>query len=127
MMDNFIQILRWMSTTMETPSTRNHFIGEAPFKVHVNFYIHLFEGHTNTHTLEKWLSLLEGYFFVQNFSNGEKITFILLKYLQHVIYWWETYFEQHDRDESAIFWAKTHLGVFFLFPRGEILPCWKLQ
>jgi hypothetical protein len=54
-------------------------------------------------TLEKWLSLLEGYFSVQNFSNSEKITFTLLKDLPHVRYWWETYCEKHVGDESAIF------------------------
>jgi hypothetical protein len=53
--------------------------------------------------LEKWLSLLEGYFSVQNFSNSEKITFTLLKSLPHVRDWWETYCEKHVEDESAIF------------------------
>jgi hypothetical protein len=53
--------------------------------------------------LEKWLSLLEGYFSVQNFSNSEKITFVLLKSLPHVRYWWETYYEKHVKDESTIF------------------------
>jgi hypothetical protein len=54
-------------------------------------------------TLEKWLNLLEGYFSVHNFSNSEKITFVLLKALPHVRYWWETYCEKHAEDESEIF------------------------
>jgi hypothetical protein len=49
------------------------------------------------------LSLLESYFFVQNFSNGEKMTFVLLKALPHVIDWWETYYEKHEEDECANF------------------------
>jgi hypothetical protein len=34
--------------------------------------------------LEKWLNMLEGYFFVHNFSDKERITFALLKSLPHV-------------------------------------------
>jgi hypothetical protein len=73
------------------------------FKVQVNFDIPLFEGQIDANTLEKWLSLLEGYFSVQNFSNSEKLTFMLLKALPHVIYWWETYCEKHVEDEFEIF------------------------
>jgi hypothetical protein len=80
--------------------------GVTPFKVQVNFDIPLFEGQIDVDALEKWLSLLEGYFSVQNFSNSEKITFVLLKSLPHVRDWWETYCEQHVRDESAIFGPK---------------------
>jgi hypothetical protein len=53
--------------------------------------------------LEKWLSLLEGYFFVQNFSNNERITFALLKALPYVGDWWENYCEKHVVDDSTIF------------------------
>jgi hypothetical protein len=53
--------------------------------------------------LEKGLSLLEGYFSIQNFSNSEKITFMLLKALPCVRDWWETYYEQNVEDEFAIF------------------------
>jgi hypothetical protein len=52
---------------IETPSTRNHFGGETPFKVQVNFEIPLFEGNIDVDALEKWLNLLEGYYFVQKF------------------------------------------------------------
>jgi len=54
--------------------------------------------------LENWLSLLEGYFSIKMFSNGENITFTLLKALPHVIDWWETYCEQHAEDKTIIFW-----------------------
>jgi hypothetical protein len=53
--------------------------------------------------LEKWLNLIEGYFFIHNFSNSENITFALFKALPHVRDWWETYYEQHVEDESLIF------------------------
>jgi hypothetical protein len=69
---------------MEAPSTKSHFGGVTPFKVQVNFDIPLFEGQIDIDALEKWLSLLEGYFSIQNFSNSEKITFTLLKSLPHV-------------------------------------------
>jgi hypothetical protein len=63
--------------------------------------------------LEKWLSLLEGYFSIQKFSNSEKITFVLLKSLPHVRYWWETYCEQHVEDESTIFGPEPTWVDFF--------------
>jgi hypothetical protein len=102
-MDNFSHILRQLPTTTEAPSTSSHFGGVTPFKVQVKFDIPLFEGHIDVDALEKWLSLLEGYFYVQNFSNSEKITFTLLKALPHVTDWWENYSEQHVEEESAIF------------------------
>jgi hypothetical protein len=40
--------------------------------------------------LDKWLNLLEGYFYVHNFLDREKINFTLLKDLPHVKHWWET-------------------------------------
>jgi hypothetical protein len=64
---------------MGVPSTNNHFKGETPFKVQVKFDIPLFQGQIEINALEKWLSLLEGYFSIQNISNSEKITFMLLK------------------------------------------------
>jgi hypothetical protein len=45
MMDNFAQILRILPMEeADASSTNNHFASETPFKVHVNFDIHLFEG-----------------------------------------------------------------------------------
>ena len=60
-------------------------------QVQVNFDIPIFEGQIDVDALEKWLNLLEGYFSIQKFSNRENITFVLLKALPHVKYWWETY------------------------------------
>jgi hypothetical protein len=73
----------------EAYSTRNHFGGAAPFKIQVNFDIPLFEGRIDTYALEKWLNMLEVYYFVQKNSRIEKITFMLLKSLPHVRAWWE--------------------------------------
>jgi hypothetical protein len=87
---------------MKVPSTNNHFRCVTPFKVQVNFDIPLFEGQIEADALEKWLSLLEGYFSVQKFSNNEKTTFALLKVLPHVKDCWETYCEKVEED-SAIF------------------------
>jgi hypothetical protein len=74
-----------------TYSSNNHFGRTSPFKVHVNFDIPVFEGQIDVDALDKWLNLLEGYFFVHNFSDRENITFALLKSLPHVKHWWETY------------------------------------
>jgi hypothetical protein len=38
----------------------------------VNFDIPVFEGQIDAEALEKWLTLLEGYFSVHNFSDKEK-------------------------------------------------------
>jgi hypothetical protein len=100
MMDNFAQILRWLSTATEGTSTNNQFGGPTPFKVQVNFDIPLFEGQIDAYALEKWLNQLEGYLSVHNFSNREKITFALLKAVPHVKDWWETLCEQKEEKEG---------------------------
>ena len=92
MMDNFAQILqRLPMAATEASSTSNHFSSVTPFKVQVNFDIHLFEDQIDADSLEKWLNMLEGYYSVQKFSNSEKITFALLKSIPHVGSWWEGY------------------------------------
>ena len=63
MMDSFVQILRRLPTCDASSSSR----GAAPFKVQINFDIPIFEGKIDTNVVEKWLNLLEGYFFVHNF------------------------------------------------------------
>jgi hypothetical protein len=80
MMDSFTQILQRLSASDAYSSSR----GVAPFKVKINFYIPTFEGHIDADVVDKWLNLLEGYFYVHNFSNREKITFALLKVIPHV-------------------------------------------
>ena len=70
MMDNFTQILRRIPATTKGSSLSNHFEGATPFKVQVNFDIPLFEGQIDGYVVDKWLSLLEGYFFCpQLFQN----------------------------------------------------------
>jgi hypothetical protein len=69
--------------TGEAYSSGGH---ETPFKVHVNFYISLFEGLIDADVVDKWLNLLEGYFSVHNFFDREKITFAFLKAILHVKY-----------------------------------------
>ena len=92
-----------MPMTTDAPLTSNHFGGVTPFKVQVKFYIPLFEGKIEAYDLEKWLSLLEGYFYVQKFSNSEKITFTILKPIPHIKYWWDGYCKRHVGDEYEIF------------------------
>jgi hypothetical protein len=91
MMENFSHILQHLLIETGAYSSSGHFGGTSPFKVQVNFDILVFEGQIDADALEKWLNLLEGYFFVHNFSYREKITFALLKALPHVKHWWETY------------------------------------
>ena len=91
MMENFAHILQRLPIATGEYSSSGNFGGTSPFKVQVNFDIPIFEGPIDADALEKWLNLLEGYFFVQNFSYREKITFTLLKALPNVKHCWETY------------------------------------
>ena len=99
MMDSFMKILRWLPTGDASSSSG----GAAPFKVQINFDISIFEGQIDADVVDKWLNLLEGYFFVHNFSNREKITFALLKVVPHVKDWWETFCEQKETEEPSLF------------------------
>jgi hypothetical protein len=91
MMENFSHIFQCLLIATVASSSNNHFERTFPFKVHVIFYILIFEGQIDADALDKWLNLLEGYFFVHHFFDREKITFALLKALPHVKHWWETY------------------------------------
>jgi hypothetical protein len=53
------------------------------------------------------LNLLEGYFYVHNFSNRENITFALLKVVPHVKDWWETFREKNEIEEPSLFTVTT--------------------
>jgi hypothetical protein len=99
MMDNFAQILRPLPTRDTSTSSR----GSTPFKVQMNFDIHIFEGQISADVIDKWLNLLEGYFSVHNFFNRENITFALLKDVPHVKEWWETFCEQKETEGSILF------------------------
>jgi hypothetical protein len=99
MIDSFTQILRWLPTGNTSYSSG----GATPFKVQINFDIPIFEVQIDAYVVDKWLNLLEGYFFFHNFSNREKITFSLLKVVPHVKYWWETFCEQKETEEPSLF------------------------
>ena len=107
-------------------SSSDHFGGTLTFKVQVNFDIPVFEGQVDAKALEKFLTLLEGYFSVQNFSDKEKITSALLKALLHVKHWWETYWEKSSTEESEIYGVDPTWDFFCGCGKGTILPCWKL-
>ena len=64
MMEIFSHILKCLPIEIGTYSLRGHFGGTSPFKVQVNFDIPVFEGQIDAEALEKWLTLLEGYFSV---------------------------------------------------------------
>jgi hypothetical protein len=83
-----------------------------PFKVELNFCIHIFEGQIDADALEKWLNLIKDYFSVYNFSDREKITFALLKVVPHVKDWWETHCEKTSTDEPCMFSTITTWAYF---------------
>jgi hypothetical protein len=72
MMENFSHILQRLLIASGASSSSGHFGGTSPFKVQVNFDIPVFEGQIDAKALEKWLTLLEGYFFVHNFSTKKR-------------------------------------------------------
>jgi hypothetical protein len=72
MMENFSHILQHLPITSCASSSSVHFGGTSPFKVQVNFDIPVFEGQIDAEALEKWLTLLEGYFSVHNFFRQRK-------------------------------------------------------
>ena len=84
MMENFSHILQRLPIASGASSSSDHFGGTSPFKVLVNFDIPVFEGQIDANVVDKWLNLLEGYFFIHDFSSREKITFALLKVAPHV-------------------------------------------
>jgi hypothetical protein len=108
MMDSFMQIL-WRLATCDASSSNG---GTTPFKVQIIFDIPIFEGQIDGDAVDKWLNLLEGYFFVHNFSNREKITFALLKSVPHVKDWWETFCEQKETKEPSLFTVTTTWEFF---------------
>jgi hypothetical protein len=63
----------------------------------------MFEGQIDVDALEKCLNMLEGYLFVHNFSNRERITFALLKVAPHVKNWWEKFGEGNYREDFEMF------------------------
>ena len=107
---------------MDASTSSDHYGGVAPFKVPVNFDIHVFEGQIDADALEKWVNLLEGYFSVYNFSDRENITFSLLKVAPHVKDWWETYCEQASTEEYEMFGTKPTWASFVDALKGKYYP-----
>jgi hypothetical protein len=99
MMDSFAQILRRLPTG-EAFSPNG---GASPLKVQINFDTPIFEVQIDAYAIDKWLHLLEGYFYVHNFSNREKIMSVLLKVIPRVKDWWETSYEQKETEEPSLF------------------------
>jgi hypothetical protein len=122
LLENFPQILQRLSLTRGVSSSNSHFGDATPFKVQVNFDILIFEAQIDADALEKWLNLLEGYFFVHNFSNRENITFAFLKTLSHVKHWWETYWGQSSKDESGIFGVEPTWDFFIDAVKEQYYP-----
>jgi hypothetical protein len=122
MMENFSLFLQCLLITIGVSSSSEQFGGTSPFKVQVNFYISVFEGKIDMDALEKWLNLLEGYFFVHNFSSGEKITFALLKALPHVKHWWETYSEKRSTKDYGIYGSDPTWDFFVDVVKEQYYP-----
>jgi hypothetical protein len=72
MMENFTHILQCLPIATCAYSSSDHFGGTSHFKVQVNFDIPIFEGQTDADSLEKWLNLLECYFYVQKISTRKR-------------------------------------------------------
>lgn len=97
MMSQFSNLLQKQKPSeSETP-----FRGNTPFKVQVNFDIPNFEGKVDAEAVDNWLSKLDRYFSVNNFSDAEKITFALLKAETHVKLAWETKVANKEQESVA--------------------------
>jgi len=99
MMDSFSQIL-WRLPIRNGYSSSE---GDGPFKVDIKLDIPRFDGQIDAYVVDKWLNLLAGYFFVHKISNRETITFLLLKVIPDVKYWWEDFCEKMETKEPSLF------------------------
>jgi hypothetical protein len=72
--------------------------------------------------VDKWLNLLEGYFSVHNFSNREKITFVLLKAIPHVKDWWDNFCEKKEIERSTLFAVAPNWGSFKISIKEQCYP-----
>jgi hypothetical protein len=122
MMENFSHTLQHLLIATCASSSNNYFGSTSPFKVHVNFYIPVFEGQIDVDALYKWLNLLEGYFSVHHFFDRENITFTLLKSLPHVKHWWETCWEQISIEDSGIYGADPTWDYFVDAVKEQYYP-----
>ena len=98
MMKEFLEMAgKWEAQA--SPSNPK-FGGQTPFKVQVNFNIPTFQGKIDADVVDDWLSELERYFCVNNFSDIEKITFPLLKDENHVKLPWEVHLTIEENQEA---------------------------
>jgi hypothetical protein len=118
MMDSFKKILQRLPIGDASSSSE----GAAPFKVQIKFDIPIFEGLIDIDVVDKWLNLLEGYFFVNNFSNRETITYALLKVVPHVKDWWENFCEKKETKEPSLFIVMTTWESFKDFIKEQYYP-----
>ena len=109
MKHNFAQILQRLPRG-DRSTSKSYFGSVTPFKVQVNFDIPIFEGQIDANVIDKWLNLLEGYFFVHDFSGQEKITFTLLKATPHVKNSWKTHYKQKDESMALLSPQETLVG-----------------
>ena len=122
MMENISHILQCLLIATDAYSSNNLFGSTFPFKVHVNFYIPVFESQIDADALHKWLNMIEGYFSVHDFSSQENITFALLKATPRVKDWWETYCEQKGKRESSLFLVALNWNSFRDAIKEEYYP-----
>jgi len=108
MMDSFAQILRRIPTGDASSSSG----GVTPFKVQINFYVPIFEVQIDSHVVDKWLNLLEGYFSINSFSDRENIILLFLKAIPHVKDWCETFCEKKEIEGSMLFAVAPTWGSF---------------
>ena len=94
MMQKFSRMLeKW---ELQASQSNSQFGAQTLFKVQVNFYIPTFQGKIDEDVVDDWLSKLERYFCVNNFSDIERITFILLKVENYVKLAWKVYVETKE-------------------------------
>jgi hypothetical protein len=120
MMENFSHILQLLLITKGMSSSSDHSRSTSPLKLQVNFCIPVFEGQIDADSLEKWLNMLEGYFYVHNCFDREKITFALLKDLPHAKHWWETYWEKISTKEYGIYGVEPTWDFLWMLSRNNI-------
>jgi hypothetical protein len=98
MMEQFSQLLEKRES--QANPRNSTFGGQTPFKIQVNFDIPTFQGKIDADAVDDWLSKLERYFCVNNFSDIEKITFALLKAENHVKLAWEAHITTEEIHET---------------------------
>jgi hypothetical protein len=120
------KIIRITADSIRASSSSGHFGGTSPFKVQVNFDIPVFEGQIDAEALEKWLTLLEGYFSVHNFFRQRKDhlrTPYISPSCQTLV--GNLLGEKFHRGVWNI-WGGAHLGLFCGCSKRTVLPYWQL-